>query len=204
MADLGDSKASYVLTRFEVPLPASRKEKVATFEAILGQGGVQKVVFEVEKPILVSRLVNTDDMVNPPTEVPSDDLWGRVRNSKIEELHFPDQSNSFHLLFYGFHMLSQNHLKPVRIFCRSLDTFWKWLNLPYPELASAFGVDVSVHQDVPEDGVILVGESIDDVVYALRVPLDLPRPKKVFDPTLLEDPPGPPSPPPPPPGRKVG
>jgi len=190
---LGDgSHTEFSLARFEVPLPESRKEKVAAFESILNQGGVQKVVFEVGKPILVSRLVNKDDLSSPPPEAPFDDLWKQIRNTTIEEFIMNAHANGdpFRVLFHGFSELNRKRLKVACLYCHDYQQLRRWLSLPELSvpLDYVFGVGTSAQSDVPEDAVVLVGLPHDDNldgVCGLRLPVDLPRPKRAFDPTVL-------------------
>jgi hypothetical protein len=205
---LGDTgHVEYALSRFEVPLPESRKEKVAAFETLLNQGGVQKLVFEIGRPIQVTKLVNKDELSTAPPEAPADDLWKQVRNSRMEELlHKPVGEDPCRTLLHAFSDLADYKLKPLMLFCHDHVQLKKWLQLPEKwNVDTLYGVETSPQPDIPEDAVILVGISFDEnyeSLLGMRIPVDIPKPKRAFDPTHLEAPPGPPDPPKPPPGRK--
>jgi hypothetical protein len=184
---LGESALpDLVLSRYEVPLPPTRQELVAAIETILNGNGVQKMVVEVGHPIQVSQLVNRS-MAEPPKEyIPSDDLWGQMRNGeRLQELtiqRLPDGSlpDGYRALFFAFDELFRKKLKPLRIFYHNENQLRSWLSLSasYPlNLHNIYGVSTADHLDVPEDAIILVGIAHDEnpeTLTGLRVPVDLP------------------------------
>ena len=166
-------------------MPKTRREVVAAFSSILDRGGVQKVVVEVGRPIQVVQLVDKS-MATPPMETPIDDLWGAVRNAKLEELSVPKGKDGavldgYQTLFYGFARLAEMKLKPKALFIHHYGQAREWLKLSadFP-LEFIYGVEVGLESDVPEDAVILVGMSWDEnpmSATGLRVPVDVKRKK---------------------------
>jgi hypothetical protein len=177
---LGDSSAAqYSLARHEVPLPGSRKEIITAFESIVSQGGVQKVIVELGKPIQYYQLVSTD-LGLPPVELPPDDVWLQIRNNEVVNVGAVDSVNStsLSLLFSGCSYLTERRLKPIRLFCHDLTQLRDWLGLSaIANVDYVMGVETATHPDVPEDAVILAGVAQDDdptTVIGIRLPVDLP------------------------------
>jgi hypothetical protein len=177
---LGDvDKPELVLARLEVPLPETRRDIVMTFESILNQGGVQKVVVEVGKPIQVSKLVNKNGM-EAPLEAPEDDFWNQVRNGRMEELEEPG-ANGYETLFLAFSSLTIRRLKPKIVFCHDFSQLRRWLKLDdiYP-VDFLFGIEAVEQIDIPEDAVIVAGTGQDESdpasTVGIRVPVDMAAP----------------------------
>jgi hypothetical protein len=177
---LGDSSAAqYSLARHEVPLPGSRKEIITAFESIVGQGGVQKVIVELGKPIQYYQLVSSA-LGLPPEDVLPDDIWLQIRNNEILNVQEIDSVNStsLSLLFSGCAFLSDRRLKPIRLFCHDLTQLRDWLGLgANSKVDYVMGIETVAHPDVPEDAVILAGIALDDdpnTTIGIRLPVDLP------------------------------
>jgi hypothetical protein len=189
---IGDAAPEFVLSRYEEPLPETRREVVTLFSSILNRGGVQKVTIELGRPIQVVQLVDKS-MAVPPTEAPVDELWAAIHNSKMEEFLVPENMklwmtgtksekwSSFMTLFFAFAELSGKDLKPKALFCHDYGQLQQWLYLPDRfRVSSVFGIDAKEEADVPEDAVILAGVPQDENylnTVGLRVPVDLPRRK---------------------------
>lgn len=178
---IGDSNLDLVLTRYEEAMPKTRREVVAAFSSILDRGGVQKVTVEVGRPIQVVQLVDKS-MAVPPAEAPSDDLWGVVRNFKMDEISIQRSESgkvldAYQTLFYALSFLTNRKLKPQALFCHDYGQLRKWLRLPstFP-LEFLYGVETGQHLDVPEDAIVLVGISYDEnpnTTTGFRVPVDI-------------------------------
>ena len=175
---LGDGqKADYVLSRMEVALPPNRREIVATVERLLNEGGVQKLVVEVNRPIQVTRLVDASTSL-PPEETPPDDFWGLVRNGRMEELKAGTELDPYRLLFTAFQSISLRKLKSKVLFIHSFAQLRSWLRVDanYP-VDQVFGVDTAPNSDIPEDAVILAGTSYDELdatnTIGIRIPVDM-------------------------------
>lgn len=182
---LGDAvETEFLLQHEEHPLPQLRKEIMARIENVLAGGGVQKLILEIGRPIHVYRLVRKEDAASPPEEIPADDLWAQVRNSRMKELGVDAGTDAFRCLFYSFDAMRTLKLKPHRLFVQSTGLLRRWLKLaPDFRLPEVFGVEVEEQLDVPEDCAILVGVSYDETntqeTTGLRIPLDLPPDKVV-------------------------
>lgn len=183
---IGDTeKAEYVLSRTEVPLPGTRREVVATVERLLNEGGVQKLVVEVGRPIQVSRLVDKSSYL-PPQETPPDDFWGLVRNGRIEELAVKSAwgDDAYKVLFHSFAAIATRKLKPKVLFVHHYDQLRKWLGVDdiFP-VEQIFGIEVALQRDVPEDAVILAATSYDEAdttnTLGIRIPVEIAERKKV-------------------------
>lgn len=182
---IGDGeKPNYVLSRSEVSLPPNRKEVVATVERLLNEGGIQKLVIEVGRPIQVTRLVDSATYA-PPEEAPPDDFWGQVRNGRMEELRAAS-NDSYRLLFQAFQLLTTRKLKPKILFIHSYARLRAWLQVDsiFP-VDVVFGVETALQQDIPEDAVILAGVSYDELdttnTIGIRIPVDVDENAKVVD-----------------------
>lgn len=167
LGDIGKQKLS--IKTEEVPLPQSRKEIVSAFEGILSQGGVQKVVVEVGRPIRVSRYA--PDASEPPPDMVDDELFANARNATMEEF-FVDHVSFHEYLFKTFHLLSQKNLRP-RAFLMSnkallrsslgVDSLW--------DLSEIFGVEVSKVDEVPPDVLLLAASRLgeEEIVLSIRL-----------------------------------
>lgn len=178
LPSLGDvEKRDLVLTRSEVELPATRREIVAAFESILNQGGVQKVVVEIGRPISVSRLVDRESALAPP-ELPPDDFWNQVRNGRMEEMTLFEKRDGFYHLFAAFSLVTIRKLRPRMLFCHDVAGVRSWLNLPdnHP-MDWVFGIELTAKQDVPDDAVILAATPYDETdvqnTLGIRIPVDV-------------------------------
>lgn len=174
---IGDGeKSSFVLSRSEVALPPTRREVVATVERLLNEGGVQKLVVEVGRPIQVSRLVDAATYM-PPEEAPPDDFWGQIRNGRMEELKVKPGLDAYRLLFAAFQSITVRKLKPKMLFVRTFSNLRAWLGVDdmFP-VDIVFGLDVATQSDVPEDAVIIAGTSYDEAdttnTIGIRIPVD--------------------------------
>lgn len=177
---IGDGdKAEYVLSREEHILPKTRKEVVARIETLLGQGGVQKLIVEVGRPMQLFRLVHKDEYTSPPPELPADDVWNQLRNGKLEDLDAKSSLSPHQLLFFAFDQVVKLRLKPLQFFIADEKLVRRWLKLEENyALRQMFGVDVSMVKEVPRDCVVLAAGSHDALnpdVYGVRIPVDLPK-----------------------------
>lgn len=163
-----DAKAKLRLSHEESPLPSTRKEIVSRFEAILNQGGVQKVVIEIGKPIKVARYVKEGADIQSLRE---EELFAEARNAPMEEF-VSDAGLPFHeYLFKAFHIVMQKRLKP-RAFLVSnekvlrtnlgVDSLW--------DLSHVYGIDVVKAPEVPPD-VLLLTATADGEAIALSIRL---------------------------------
>lgn len=184
-AALGDPEpSSYVLTRYEEPLPKGRKELLARIENILQRGGVQKLVVELGRPIQVSQMVDASQ-APPPVEVPPDDLWARAYNNEMfvldHDMMVRDQK-PYVQLFQAFHELYVRKLKPKMFYCVDHKRVRDWLGHgPLFKVDQLFGVEVVPTAEMPEDGLLLVGVSYDELdpgVQGILIRMDIPEARK--------------------------
>ena len=175
---IGDGdKAEYVLSRVEVSLPSTRREVIATVERLLNEGGVQKLVVEVGRPIQVTRLVDKGSML-PPEEAPPDDFWNQIRNGRMEEMNYLSNKDGLYHLFHASQVITTRKLKPKVLFIHDWTQLRTWLGVDdmFP-VDMIFGIEAAVHKDIPEDAVILAGTSYDETDVAntlgIRIPVEL-------------------------------
>jgi hypothetical protein len=174
---LGDvEKPELMLTRFEVPLPSTRREIVAAFESILNQGGVQKVVVEVKRPIQVSKFVDKNGM-EAPVDAPQDDFWNQVRNGRMEEFR-AGTTNPYELVFNAFSSMTTRKLRPKILYYHNETQLRAWLGLSelFP-IDFAFGIETAKQADIPEDAVVLAGTGLDETdptnTLGIRIPVEV-------------------------------
>jgi hypothetical protein len=181
---IGDStRAEFVLSREEHPLPGTRKEIVARIETLLSLGGVQKLVVELGRPIRLDRMVDRNNLANPPADAPPDDLLNQIRNGDLTEMVTEKSWTPYQVLFHAFSKVSARRMKPAAIYCRDFGAMRKWLGLPPAfDLSQVCGVDGILSKDMPDDAFILAAVSYDetnvDSVLGIRVPMDFPKEKK--------------------------
>lgn len=171
-----DAKTKLRLTQEESPLPSTRKDIVTRFEAILNQGGVQKVVIEIGKPIKVSRYVKDE---GPDIQTLREgELFAEARNAPMEEFVTGVEIPFHEYLFKAFHIVMQKRLKP-RAFLMSnekalrvnlgVDSIW--------DLSHIYGVDVVKAPEVPPD-VLLLAATADGEAITLSIRLLMQLPEK--------------------------
>lgn len=171
---LGDEKKQNLkLIHEETPLPATRKDIVLRFESILNQGGVQKVIVEVGKPIKVSRYSALDEA--GPLEMKSNDLFASARNAEMQEFDSAGMKSFHESIFRALGVLTQKRLV-ARAFLASnikqlraslgVDKFW--------DLSQLCGVDVMQVDEIPKDVLLLTASEAgeDDVKLSLRMLMD--------------------------------
>jgi hypothetical protein len=175
---IGDGdKTEYALSRLEVALPTSRREVIATVERLLNEGGVQKLVVEVGRPIQVTRLVDKGSML-PPEEAPPDDFWNQVRNGRMEEMKYLPNKDGLHHLFHASQIITTRKLRPRVLFIHDWTQLRAWLSVDdmFP-VDMLFGIEASIQKDIPEDAVILAGTSYDEAdvtnTLGIRIPVEL-------------------------------
>lgn len=160
----------------EVALPPTRRDIVATVERLLNEGGVQKLVVEVNRPIQVTRLVDVSTAL-PPEETPPDDLWGQIRNGRMEEMKPKPGMDAYRLLFSAFQSITTRKLKPKILFAHSAAQLRAWLGVDgmFP-IDMIFGIETATQPGIPEDAVILAGTSYDELdptnTLGIRIPVD--------------------------------
>lgn len=168
---LGDgSKSKMRLTHEEVALPGTRKEIVSKFESILSQGGVQKVIVEVGRPIKVSKF--TKDEAAPPKEMIEEELFARARNAQIDEFDSTGLDSFHEYIFRALGLLTQKRLK-ARAFLVSnanllrtnldVDKFW--------DLSQLCGIEVVEVAEIPRDVLLLTASEPgeEDIKCSLRM-----------------------------------
>jgi len=171
---LGDGqKQSLKLIHEESPLPSTRKDIVLRFESILGQGGVQKVVIEVGKPIKISRYSAID--TTGPLEMKSNDLYASARNTEMQEFDSTALDSFHEYLFRAFGILTQKRLvarafllSNVNLLRASLDVDKFW------DLSQLCGIDVMQVDEIPPDVLLLTASEAgeDDIKLSLRMLMD--------------------------------
>lgn len=184
---LGDVKGGEFLLRPEEhPLPQGRKELLARIETLLSEGGVQKLIIELGRPIKLFRLIPKDELLSPPPQAPDDDLWIRLHNSLLEETVAvtgvaPNVIGPT-ALFFGFDEVRKRGMRPAALFVPSMALFRTWMGLSKGyQVDQVFGVPVSAPPDMPGDAVVLAAVSYDELnpeAYGIRIPMDLPKEKK--------------------------
>src|SRR5512146_1009928 len=172
---LGDETfGGYVRARFSVPFPGGRTEVIRTISEILGQGGVQKITVEVGQPVVYEKLVKDDGTLEDVQAVDAEDLFGAVRNSEIVDFQFRGES-SYETLFNAFAHVSQRKLAPKAFLIHRWTQLRNWLGADVEEKPiELFGLEGHVHEEVPEDVLLLVAASKvepDVVELSLRIPM---------------------------------
>lgn len=171
---LGDEKKqSLKLIHEEFPMASPRKALVQQFEAILNQGGVQKVTVEVGKPLKVSRYTAQDQV--GPLEMKSNDLYASARNGEIQEFDSTALDSFHEYVFRAFGLLTQKRLTPRAFLVSNIpllrgnldvDKFW--------DLSQLCGVDVMQVDEIPKDVLLLTASEAgeDDIKLSLRMLMD--------------------------------
>lgn len=167
-------KRDFHLVGQEYPLPKSRQELISAFEGILSQGGVQKVIVEIGKPIKVSRYMplSTAPEEAVPTDLVFDDLFSNARNAEMEEFDPGTPDNWYEGLFKAFRYIGQKKLTPRAFMVKSLDLLRGCLELPKTTaLTELFGIDIVTADEIPPDVLLFSatrpGE--DEIVLSLRI-----------------------------------
>jgi hypothetical protein len=177
---LGDeNKATYRLIQESFPMPEGRKALLAGIEQILVSGGVQKLIVRVGHPLQVVRAVKEGTVEPVPTELIDDDLMAAVRNCEMEEFPIAQGVTPYEYLFRAFLHLNKARvegmsLQPKVFIFKKLEFAKQWLGQSY--LPDIFGVEITQHAEMPEDGLLFVAASatdIEDVKFSLRMEIDL-------------------------------
>jgi hypothetical protein len=155
LPSLGDEvKPKMSLVQEERALPGNRKELVSVFENILSQGGVQKVVIELGRPIKISRF--TKEGAPAPESLREEDLFLNVRNAEMQEFVLSESLPMTDYLFRAFHLLNQKRLKPRAFLLKNFPLLRECLGVDITwDLGDLFGVDVVKSDSVPEDVLLL-------------------------------------------------
>jgi hypothetical protein len=177
---LGDAPPpGYRLVRENIALPPSRDAVVKLLGEILAKN-VQKVVVEVRKPIEVLRLAKESEVGPMIEDVPSDDLYGMIRNASIEDVSFKPSDSVFDRLMSLFHRVRMAGMEPVGCLIGSARTYMTWIDRVGPA-DYLMGVPVEEHADVPDDVLILAcrlqGEP-EGVDQSFKITLDKPEGSK--------------------------
>lgn len=181
LPSLGDEvKRKLHLTTEERALPPTRKEIVSAFEGILAQGGVQRVVVEIGKPIKVSRYVQ--ESADPPPSMREEELFDNARNSTMEEFAPEKSMSSFHdYLFKAFYIITQQKLRPRAFLVSNLSLLRTRLGVDKLwNLGELFGVEVVKAEEIPPDVLLLTASQYgeEDVVLSIRMLLSIPPGEK--------------------------
>lgn len=177
---LGDKGAvGYTRVREEAPLPAKRDLIITEIDRILGLGLVQKLVVEVGQPIHFERLVKSDGIDPDLTVVETGDLFAAMRNSDIVDFVQEFQvTDNYGMLFQAFRQLEEAGAAPKALLLNQYGLFRQWLRLPATfNLSVVFGVKTYLHEDIPDDVLVLVGCDKNDqeqVTTSIRIPMDIP------------------------------
>jgi hypothetical protein len=186
---LGDAKtAGLVRVRETSPLPAKRDLIVAEVNRILTLGLVQKLVVEVEQPIVYERLVKPEDAGPEMETVQQMDLYGAIRNNELVEFREADEFRGrgpFGIMFFAFQELAKRGAVPLAFVSSNWSLVRAWLGLSSTyAITTIYGVNAITYGDVqqlPEDCLLLVGgDAVDsDVVkVTFKISIDLPRKKR--------------------------
>jgi hypothetical protein len=171
---LGDEKKqSLKLIHEEFPLASPRKALVQQFEAILNQGGVQKVVVEVGKPLKVSRYTASDDV--GPLEMKSNDLFANARNAEMQELDSAGLDSFHEYIFRAFGIITQKRLVARAFLVSNLNLLRANLDVDkFWDLSQLCGVDVMPADEVPQDVLLLTASEAgeDEIKLSLRMLMD--------------------------------
>jgi hypothetical protein len=175
---LGDeNKVNLALRREEHELPSGdRRILLSKIESILNQGGVQRLLLQVGKPIQVDRLVRAEELPSPPEELPPDDLLMAVRNGKMVELEVRPDWDACRILFQAFQELAKERLKAQRIYLSNFEQVQSWMKLGRSEdLSQLFGVRTTLSSHIPVDAIVLAATAYDDdpaTAFGIRIPVD--------------------------------
>lgn len=172
---LGDSPKKYVLKDESWEPPGSREGLLKTIKDIVAGGGVQKIVVELGKPILVKRYVEPEEFV--PSEMPVEDIMLAIRSAELIELPFVEGQLAFEQLFRSFLLVSQKLLKPLALVVHSSTELRRWFEVdPLINLSTVYGVEVRIEETCPEDtALLLAGDTgSDQVSYGVRMSMNLP------------------------------
>lgn len=172
----GSNRFTSIVEKFPIPETGGRRALVSTVEGIIKLNGVQKIVIELNKPIIVTRLVDGSQEV--PQELVNDDIMSAARNAEIQEFLSQDNELQFKYLYRAFSKLSEKRLQPKVFLTHKLKELEDWLNLELTSL-ELFGVEVLEHLELPEDTMLLIASTFNDpdmVTFSLK--LDFQKTKR--------------------------
>lgn len=177
---LGDNveEHKFRLVRETYELPKQRKDIVSKFEQVLNQGGVQKIVVQLGKPILVDRLAKAVEDSNVPFELSEDDLWLAARNAPIGVPTFNENPTEY--LFSVFDMLAEKGAQPRAFYVDKVKTLQIWLKRN-PLSDTVCCVEVRETGEMPQDAGLLIGvdpNEPDQVMYSVRFEISMPKKKE--------------------------
>jgi len=139
----------------------------------LNEGGVQKLLIEVGKPIKLERLVKrtADD---PEVNVRIDNPYEAAKYSKMDELEIDDDQSYLMKLFMASAMLSSNGCRPVFLITSSLSNLRKRLGISrFVPVETVFGIESIEEVEVPEETDLLCGRLISENSEILPVLVDM-------------------------------
>lgn len=144
------------------PLPQSRPERLAAIDSILSPGGVQKLVLDISKGIVIHRLVK-DELGTVPEEAINDDIMAAVRNTEMEELLLPDNISPYEVLLTACSSINAQRLKPKCFITKLKTDVKKWLGVGgLIAQHDLFCIPLIEHKEVPEGVMLLVATEEDD------------------------------------------
>lgn len=152
---LGDAPPpGYRLVRETHALPPSRDLVVKMLGDLLAKN-IQKVVVEVRKPVEVLRLAKESEVGPLIEDVPSDDLYGMVRNAPISDVTFSPSATIMIRLMDMFSRIRGAGFEPVGCLGGSEKALREWLDYASAGAMHVMGVPFSEHPEVPEDVLII-------------------------------------------------
>lgn len=166
------------LVREAHELPKQRKDLLGKFEQILSSGGVQRIVIQVGKPIVVDRIAKENEPPSVPFELPEEDLFLAARNAPIGTAYVDPKWGPFEYLAVTFDLLAAHGAVPRAFYVDRVATLQEWLKRPCETL---FGVEVRESGEMSPDSGLLIGVDPNDselVLHSIRFEISIPKKKK--------------------------
>ena len=174
---LGDEASETLVVSESHPLPAGRKNLIASLEAILSSGGVQKITVELGKPIRVRRQVRKVATTDVPVELIDDDIYAAARNASMMSLELPSNYTPLDYLWKAFDNFSADGVRVRAVLVPTKAQLAEWLNKDLTKSTELFGAEIVEDKNIPDETILVVAANKDDpesIVSSLRLGMDVP------------------------------
>jgi hypothetical protein len=156
-------------------LPKTRSERIMAIEKILESGGVQRLTMDADEGITVRRAIKRTAEDGP--EEDKTDLLEQALSCPMEE--FPGVGvDPLMYILRAFVVLKSRGARPLHIIVSNPQTLREWAKIDQMvDVSELFAVPVLVHNDVPDDVLLLVGHAKGDtevVAFTAKLIMELP------------------------------